>query len=68
MAKSYMVVTKEDWIAASAKQREWMMFNTIQEMNTRLDKVEAKPIYDKMCAFMGGIIGGALAFMGLKVV
>ena len=44
-----------------------MVFNTIQSINTRLEKLEKRPIIDKIYAFGGGLIGGALAFLGIKV-
>lgn len=66
MPDSYMVVTEKDWEQADEKQRSWMLFNTMQKMNCRVKKLERRPIVDKIYAFAGGVIGGALAALGLK--
>lgn len=66
MPDSYMIVTEKDWEVATPKQQSWMIFNTMQNMDTRLKKLESHPLRDKLFAFSGGIIGGALASIGLK--
>lgn len=63
----YMVITREDWEAANEKQRGWMMFNTVQDMNKRLIKIEKRSFLYKTFAFAGGMVGGACAFFGIKV-
>jgi len=38
-------------------------------MSTRLGKLEKRsPIIDKTISFVGGVIGGMLAFFGMKAV
>ena len=64
---NHMIVNEKDWEIASEEQRSWMVFNTIQSINTRLEKLEKRPIIDKVYAFGGGIIGGALAYLGIKM-
>lgn len=63
---SYMIITEKDWEKATPEQQNWMTFNTMQKMDQRLKKLESHPLRDKLFAFGGGIIGGALASMGLK--
>ena len=67
MSDSYMVITEKDWEKATPEQRDWMVFNTMQKMNCRVNKLERRPIVDKVWAFLGGIIGGAAAYLGLKI-
>ena len=67
MSDSYMVITEKDWEQADERQRSWMVFNTMQKMNCRINKLERRPIVDKVWAFLGGIIGGAAAYLGLKI-
>lgn len=67
MSDSYMVITEKDWEKADEKARSWMLFNTVQNMNCRLKKLERRPLIDKMYAFGGGILGGAMAYLGIKV-
>ena len=64
---NHMIVNEKDWEIASEEQRSWMVFNTIQSINNRLEKLEKRPIIDKMFSFVGGVIGGALAFIGIKI-
>ena len=51
MPNSYMVITEKDWEKANEEQRVWMMFNTIQNMNYRVKKLEKRPIIDKIYAY-----------------
>lgn len=65
MSNGFMIVTEKDWERADRDQRGWMIFNTIQNMHNRLLKIEGRPIIDKLFAFAGGIIGGALAYIAI---
>ena len=67
MPNSYMVITEKDWDEMPSKQQRWLLFNTMQSINKRLKKVERRPIIDKVLAFGGGAIGGALTAMGFNV-
>ncbi len=66
MSNGFMIVTEKDWEKADEAQRAWMVFNTIQSMDGRLKKLEKKPIVDKIYAFGGGVLGGALAYLGFN--
>jgi hypothetical protein len=68
MANGFIVVDDKDWEKASQEQRDWMTYNTMRKIDTRLTKLERKPIIDKACAFAGGVVGGALAYLGIKTV
>ena len=61
-----MIVNEKDWEHATEEQRSWMVFNTIQSINVRLEKLEKRPIIDKALSLVGGVIGGALAYIGIK--
>lgn len=67
MSKIYMVITEKDWEKATPEQQSWMTFNTMQKMDARLKKLERRPIIDKVLAFGGGAIGGALAAIGFNI-
>jgi len=67
MSKSYMVITEKDWEKATPEQQSWMTFNTMQKLDARLRKVERRPIIDKVLGFGGGVIGGALAAVGINL-
>jgi hypothetical protein len=38
-----------------------------QEGNQRITTLENKDLYNKGCSFIGGVIGGFLAFIGQKI-
>ena len=61
------VVTKEDWEHMDPIQQGWMMFNAIQSIDGRVAKLEKRPTIDKCFSFMGGVVGGFAAALGIKV-
>jgi len=63
-----MIINEKDWEKASPDQQSWMVFNTIQSINASLEKLEKRSFLHKICAFGGGIVGGALAYVGIKAV
>ena len=67
MANGFLIVNREDWEYATPEQRAWMIFNTLQSLDKRLKIIEKKPWIDKICAFMGGIIGGIATVLGIKL-
>ena len=66
MANGFIVVDEKDWEKTPADRRDWLIFNTLKSMDERLKKLERRPFYDKACAAVGGIIGGAIAAVGIK--
>jgi hypothetical protein len=60
------VVTKEDWEHMEPKQQGWLMFNAIQSIDGRVEKLEKRPLMDKCFSFLGGVIGGFAAALGIK--
>ena len=62
-----MVITKETWENIPDEEKLWIIFNTVQELVPRVAKLEGRKVFDKGLNLAGGIIGGALAFLGLKV-
>jgi hypothetical protein len=67
MPNGFMVITEKDWENATPDQRSWMTFNTLQSVDKRLGKLEGRRWYDKTSSFAGGILGGALAFLGIRL-
>jgi len=60
------IITKETWENLPAEQREWMLFDTVQDLHMRIKAVEKRPVADKCLAFIGGAFGGFVAALGLK--
>ena len=63
MQTGFIVITEKDWDNATEKQQLWWIFNTLQQVDQRLKKLEGRLWYDKACAIVGGVIGGASAIM-----
>ncbi len=66
MANGFLVLDEKDWENASPKQQSWMMFNTLKSMDARLSKLETRPLMDKFYSFLGGVLGGFAAVLGIK--
>jgi hypothetical protein len=67
MTNGVIIIKDKDWERATPEQRDWMIFNTLQSLDRRLEKLERRPWLDKGFAFIGGVIGGGLAFLGIKI-
>jgi hypothetical protein len=67
MNNGFMVVTERDWEKATPEQRDWYMFNTLQSLNVRLKKLERETVIHKVYAFAGGVLGGVIAALGIKL-
>ncbi|MBN2397104.1 MAG: hypothetical protein JXI32_01885 [Deltaproteobacteria bacterium] len=67
MNNGFMVVTEKDWEKATPEQRDWYIFNTLQSLNERLKKLEKQTLLYKVYAFAGGVVGGAIAALGIKL-
>lgn len=61
------VVTKADWEHITPAQQSWMTFDAIQSLDRRLKKLEGRKFFNKALSFGGGLIGGALAALGIKI-
>ncbi|OPY82509.1 MAG: hypothetical protein A4E65_00809 [Syntrophorhabdus sp. PtaU1.Bin153] len=73
MGNGFLVLDENDWEHATPEQRDWMVFKTLKSMDGRLKSLEeeksgSKRLWtDRVCSFLGGIIGGAAAWLGIKV-
>jgi len=65
--KVKMVVDKERWKAFDENERSWLIYDTLQEFDKRLRTLEGRKLIDKSLTLVGGAIGGAAAFLGLKL-
>lgn len=64
MVNGFLVITKEDWKAMTPEQKEWAMFNTMQSMNERLQVLERKSWFNRICVSIGAVVGGAIGGIG----
>lgn len=71
MKDGFIVVSEQDWAAATAERRSWMVFNTLRSIEERLKALENRVFIEKFYSFAGGIFGGALAvwaYLSLKTI
>lgn len=57
------ILSKETWDHMPEEQQKWIMFETMQNVNIRLRRLER---WNKAFSFAGGLAGGALAALGIK--
>lgn len=67
MANGFLVLDEQDWEGATPEQRDWMIFKTLKSLDARMSKLEKRPVVDKCFAFLGGVIGGFAAAIGIKM-
>jgi len=63
----FLVLNDKDWESATPEQQSWMTFNTLKSIDARLSKLEKRPLMDKFFSFLGGVIGGFAAVLGIKI-
>ena len=66
MANGFLVLNDKDWEGATPEQQSWMTFNTLKSIDARLSKLEKRPLMDKCFSFLGGVMGGFAAIVGIK--
>jgi len=67
MADGFITFGEKDWEAATPDRRSWMTYETLKSMDARLSKLEKRPLMDKFFSFLGGVIGGFAAILGIKM-
>jgi hypothetical protein len=65
MAKGFLVVDEKDWSELAAERRDWLIFNTLKSMDDRLKSLES---WNKPLSVIGGVLGGFLAALGLRMI
>ncbi|MFH0926269.1 MAG: hypothetical protein V1872_11700 [bacterium] len=64
--KRYFVVDEQTWKRIPANEQVWMIYKNQVETNSRLDRLERTNFIKSLSAFIGGIVGGSLASLGVK--
>jgi len=67
MSNARMIVSKERWDELEEKERSWFVYDTMISIDKRLTSLEKAKILNKSLSFMGGVVGGAAAFLGIKI-
>jgi len=58
------VITKDTWDHMPKEQRDWILFDTMQRLTIEVKHLKR---WNKSMGFCGGIIGGFLAALGIKI-
>jgi len=61
-----MIVNKETWSKLAGEEREWILYNSLCELDDRLKRIENKSFFHKTLAFLGGVFGGMVSYFGSK--
>ncbi len=63
----YQKVSREEFLKKSTDDKLVCLFDVVSVVQTDIEKVKKHPVIDKAWAGLGGIIGGALAYLGIKI-
>lgn len=66
MENGFLILHEKDWEKMTPEQQGWATFNTMQSMNKRLQNLEKRPLFDKCWSFLGGVVGGFCAALGIR--
>jgi len=58
------IITKETWEHMSQEQRDWVLFDTMKNLT---NDVKSLKRWNKCTSFLGGIVGGVAAVLGIKL-
>ena len=60
-------LTEKDWASLSELQKTWLLYRTINSMSSDIKDLKSKTFIHKCLSFAGGIIGGLVAYLSLKL-
>lgn len=66
--KGFLVLDEKDWEGMTPEQQSWAIYKTLHSLNARIISLENRTFMDKCFAFVGGIIGGFVAAVGMKYI
>ena len=67
MSEPKMTINKDRWKGFEEEEKSWILFDTMQDVNKRVRKLENRKFFDSAKSFAGGVIGGAAAVIGIKL-
>ncbi len=67
MSSPKMIINEQRWKEFSDEERSWILYDTMQDINKRVRKLENRKFLDGAKSFAGGVIGGAAAIIGIKL-
>ncbi|SEM78933.1 hypothetical protein SAMN04489760_1487 [Syntrophus gentianae] len=67
MGEAPFILKEKDWEKATPEQRDWYIYNAILALSARVDTVEKGAWFHRGASFIGGLVGGIAAALGLKL-
>ena len=66
MAKKngFIVIDEQDWEDASDEQRVRMLYKTLNSIDGRLQALEGKAMFNRICVSIGAVVGGMVGGIG----
>ena len=65
MAKNgFIVIDENDWRDATPEGRDWMIYKTLKSMDGRLQALEGKSLFNRVCMSIGAVVGGFVGGLG----
>jgi len=66
MAKKngFIVIDEQDWEDASDEQRVRMLYKTLNSIDGRLQALEGKSMFNRICVSIGAVVGGMVGGIG----
>lgn len=74
MTETRMILTEESWKRLSAENRDWIIYNSLNDLDGRVQRIEGRctncyngRVFSKTISFLGGCVGGIAGFFGSKI-
>lgn len=66
MTDSKMVLSEESWKNLTPENRDWIIYNTLNDLDDRVKIIERRKIINTSITFVGGVFGGVIGFFSSK--
>ena len=67
MPNARMIISKERWAEMSEKEQSWILYDTMISVDERMCCMEKQKTLTKALTFLSGVVGGASAYLGIKL-
>jgi hypothetical protein len=64
---AHVIIREEQFKSMALEQQTWIMYTTLKSVEERVYKLERQKMIRTACSSIGGVIGGFLAFIAVKV-
>jgi hypothetical protein len=61
------VMSQDAWNNLSEETRQYEIYRMLSNLDFRMCIMERRPLFEKCLAFLGGVVGGIAATLGIKM-